>query len=295
MRLMQRKGILISAATVFGIVAAFGLYHALKIRREEGVALSTAVSPVYWADRFVGKDYFNPDRRIFYKGNRARKTVALTIDDGPHPLSCQKLLDTLKAKKVIASFFLVGKQVDGNPDLVRMMEADGHEICNHTYDHVRLDKLDREKVYNQIHSCDVAVENAIGKKMTLFRPPGMRFSETVIDVLKQEGDVMVHWGIGAKDFVGTVPDYELTPELKKLPKITPKLVTEYVTKQLKPGMIILLHDNPVTAEALGPMIDAVRAQGYEFESVADMMKHLPNPVYVDVNPAATNMVATKSK
>ena len=291
MRQMQRKGIYVTAATVFGLVVAVYLLNAFRVRQREGVALSTAVSPVYWADRFTGKDYFNPDRRIFYKGNRDRKTVSLTIDDGPHPLSCQKLLEVLKAKKVTASFFLVGKQVDGNPDLVRMMEADGHEICNHTYDHVRLDKLDREKVFNQIHGCDVAVENAIGKKMTLFRPPGMRFSETVLDVVRQEGDVMVHWGIGAKDFVGTVPDYELTPELKKLPKTTPKLIVEYVTKQLKPGMIILLHDNPITAEALGPMIDAVRAQGYEFESVADMMKNLPNPVYVDVNPGAGNIVA----
>lgn len=291
MRQLQRKGAYFTAATVFGLVAAIYVLNVLRVRQREGIALSTAASPVYWADRFTGKDYFNPDRRTFYKGNRDRKTVSLTIDDGPHPLSCQKLLEVLKAKKVVASFFVVGKQVDGNPDLVRMMEADGHEICNHTYDHVRLDKLDREKVFSQIHNCEVAVENAIGKKMTLFRPPGMRFSDTVIDIVKQEGDVMVHWGIGAKDFVGTVPDYELTPELKKLPKTTPKLVVDYVTKQLKPGMIILLHDNPITAEALGPMIDAVRAQGYEFESVADMMKNLPNPVYVDVNPAAVNVVA----
>ena len=219
MRQMQRKGVYITAATVFGLVAAIYVINAFRVRHNEGVALGTAISPVYWADRAAGKDYFNSDRRIFYRGNRDRKTVSLTIDDGPHPLSCQKLLEVLKQKKVVASFFLVGKQVDGNPDLVRMMEADGHEICNHTYDHERLDKLDREKVFNQIHGCDVAVENAIGKKMTLFRPPGMRFSETVIDVVKQEGDVMVHWGIGAKDFVGTVPDYELTPELRSFRKL----------------------------------------------------------------------------
>jgi peptidoglycan-N-acetylglucosamine deacetylase len=292
MRQMQRKGIYVTAATVFGLVAAGFILNAFRVRRDEGVALSTAVSPVYWANRFAGKDHFNADRRIFYRGNRERKTVALTIDDGPYPLSCQKLLKTLKDKSVTASFFLVGKQVDGNPDLVRMIDADKHEICNHTYDHVRLDKLSREKVFDQIHGCDVAVQNAIGKKMTLFRPPGMRFSETVIDVMKQKGEVMVHWGIGAKDFVGTVPDYELTPELRQLPKTTPKRIIDYVTKQLKPGMIILLHDNPITAEALGPMIDAVRAQGYEFESCAEMMKNLPNPVYVDVNPIALNMVAT---
>lgn len=291
MRPMQRKGIYITAAAVFGLVAAGLVFNALRVRREEGIGLSKGMSPVYWADRFTGKDYFNPDRRIFYRGNRERKTVALTIDDGPHPVSCQRMVATLAEKNVKAAFFLVGKQVDGNPDLVKLMVDGGHEICNHTYDHVRLDKLSREKVFDQIHGCDVAVENAIGKKMTLFRPPGMRFSDTVLDVVKQKEEIMVHWGIGAKDFVGTVPDYELTPELKKLPKTTPKLIVDYVTRQLKPGMIILLHDNPITAEALGPMIDAVRAQGYEFETCAEMMKHLPNPVYVDVNPAVTNIVA----
>ncbi|MEI7578181.1 MAG: polysaccharide deacetylase family protein [Armatimonadota bacterium] len=291
MRPKQRKGIFITAATVFGIFAAGLLFSALRIRREEGIALSKGMSPVYWADRFTGKDYFDPARRIWFKGNRDRKTVCLTIDDGPHPVSCQRMIEVLKEKNVKAAFFLVGKQVDGNPDLVRMMVEGGHEICNHTYDHVRLDKLSRQKVFDQIHGCDVAVENAIGKKMTLFRPPGTRYSDTVLDVLKQKNEVLVYYTMGAKDFVGTVPDYELTPELRKLPKITSKLIQEYVLKQLKPGSIILLHDNPITAEALGPMIDEIRAKGYEFETCAEMMKHLPNPVYVDVNPAASNIVA----
>jgi peptidoglycan/xylan/chitin deacetylase (PgdA/CDA1 family) len=201
------------------------------------------------------------------------------------------MIEVLNEKKVKAAFFLVGKQVDGNPDLVKMMVDGGHEICNHTYDHVRLDKLGRDKVFDQIHGCDVAVENAIGKKMTLFRPPGTRYSDTVLDVLKQKGEVLVYYTMGAKDFVGTVPDYELTPDLKKLPRTTPKLIQEYVLKQLKPGSIILLHDNPITAEALGPMIDAIRAQGYEFETCAEMMKNLPNPVYVDANPASASVVA----
>ncbi len=291
MRQMQRKGIYITAATVIGLVAAGYVFNALRVRREEGIALSRSISPVYWADRFTGKDYFDPAKRIWFKGNRDRKTVCLTIDDGPHPVSCQRMIEILAEKKVKASFFLVGKQVDGNPDLVRMMVDGGHEICNHTYDHVRLDKLGREKVFDQIHRCDVAVENAIGKKMTLFRPPGTRYNDIVLDVLKQKGEVLVYYTLGAKDFVGTGLEYELTPELKKLPKTTPKLVHDYVLKQVKPGSIILLHDNPITAEALGPMIDSIRAQGYEFETSAEMMKNLPNPVYVDANPASGNIVA----
>jgi len=268
--------------SVLGVAILSYLVAAFRIRGEAG-GMHKSVLPMYWADRMAGRDLFDPVEQVWYKGNRQVNEVALTIDDGPHPLSCASLLKTLKEKKVIATFFVVGKQVDGNPDLVRMMVQDGHEIGNHTYDHIRLDGIAREKVYDQISFCDKAVARAAGRNMVLFRPPGMRYNDNVLNVAGQLSKIMVHWTIGAKDFVGTTPDYELTPELKKLPPITPDLIVEYVTKQLKPGAIILLHDNPITAEAMPRIIDEVRKRGYEFRSCKDMLRNLPNPVYITPN------------
>lgn len=266
-------------------IAIYGI-AAFRVRGDAG-GFSKSIQPVYWLERATGRDLFDPEKRIWYKGLRDRNEVCITFDDGPHPLSCKSILATLKDKKVPATFFVVGKQVDGNPDLAKMIVQDGHEIANHTYDHVRLNKLTREQVYDQINECDQAVERATGLKMTFFRPPGMQYSDTVLSVVKQEDKIMVHWVIGAKDFIGTVPMDELTLEQRKEPAITSSKVVEYVVKQLRPGAIILLHDNPVTAEALPRLIDAVRAKGYEFKSCKDMMESLPQHVKVDPNPPAT--------
>lgn len=281
---------------VFALIGCLVFYLVSSYRvRGEGGGFAKTVSPAYWLDRAAGNDLFDPAKRIWYKGVRDKKEVCITFDDGPHPLSCKSILATLKEKKVIASFFLVGKQVDGNPDLVKLIAEDGHEIGNHTYDHIRLDKLTREQVYDQINECDIAIEHACGRKAVLFRPPGMRFSDTVLSVVQQKEMIMVHWVIGAKDFIGTVPKDELTLDQQKLPSVTSNMIVEFVTKQLRPGAIILLHDNPVTAVALPKIIDAVRAKGYEFKSCQEMMRELPQKVEFDPNPIVDPTIAMSAK
>jgi peptidoglycan-N-acetylglucosamine deacetylase len=276
---------------VLGIGALIYGYEAYRVRGEAG-GLSKSISPAYWVDRASGRDLFDPDKRIWYKGVRDRMDVCITFDDGPHPLSCRSLLSTLKEKHVPATFFVVGKQVEGNPDLVRMIVDEGHELGNHTYDHIRLEKLSREKVYDQIAGCDAAVEKASGRKMVLFRPPGMKYSDTVVSVVQQRGNIMMHYVLGAKDFVGTVTNSELTVEQQKMPSITSDKVIEYVVKQLRPGAIILLHDNPITAAALPELIDKVREKGYEFRSAKEMMYNLPQQVRLDPNPPVSTVAST---
>ena len=267
------------------LIAGFGIYgyQSYKIRGEAG-GLAKSISPIYWIDRASGRNLFDPIKRIWYKGVPSRNEVCITFDDGPHPLSCRSLLTTLKEKDVKATFFVVGKQVEGNPDLVRMIVDDGHELGNHTYDHIRLDKLDREKVYDQITRCDVAVEKASGRKMVLFRPPGMKYNDTVLSVVQQKQAILMEYVLGAKDFVGTATKGELTAELQKLPPVTSDYIIESVIKQLRPGAIILLHDNPITAAAMPKLIDMVRAKGYEFKTAKEMMYQLPQQVQLDPNP-----------
>lgn len=280
---MRFSKLSIAVTSLLGVAAFSYVVTAFRYRGEAG-GFRKSISPIYWVDRMQGRDLFDPVERIWYKGNRERKEVALTIDDGPHPLSGLSLLKTLKEKNVIATFFVIGKQVDGNPDITRQMIADGHEVANHTYDHVRLNPLSREAVYDQIYNCDRAVARATGRQMTLFRPPGVQYNENVLSVVNQLDKILVHWTIGAKDFIGTTPE-ELPPDLRNMPPITREKVIEYVMKQLRPGAIILLHDNPITASAMPELIDKIKAQGYEFKSCKDMLASLPNPVYIRPNPA----------
>ena len=76
--------------------------------------------------------------------------VALTFDDGPDPVYTPKLLDGLKERKVHVTFFLIGKKLEGQEDLVRRIQQEGHLIGNHTYSHVDLSKLSESQAKEEI-------------------------------------------------------------------------------------------------------------------------------------------------
>ena len=122
--------------------------------------------------------------------------------------------------------------------------------------------------------------------MVLFRPPHNRYNDTVLSVVKQKDEILMSYVIGAKDFIGTVTKEELTAEQQKEAPITADTIIWYVQKQLRPGAIILLHDNPITAAALPKLIDMVRAKGYEFKSAKEMLSELPQHVQLMANPPA---------
>ena len=149
------------------------------------------------------------------------------------------------------------------------MIEEGHEVGNHTESHVRLDTLPLDKVREQLQECETAFEKATGQRMYLFRPPGMRFNDKILGIARGMGYTTVGWQIGAKDFTGG--------------GATPELVEQYVMKQLKPGAIILLHDNPITSKALPNILRRVKAAGYNTVSVAQLLEHLPRPVMVATN------------
>src|SRR5690348_16031277 len=78
-------------------------------------------------------------RRVYppglWEGPRDRRWVALTFDDGPHPEVTPRLLTALSNVQAAATFFLIGRRAEQNPDLVRRIQAEGHEVGNHTWDH----------------------------------------------------------------------------------------------------------------------------------------------------------------
>ena len=79
-----------------------------------------------------------------------RPRAALTFDDGPHVTYTPMLLDGLRQRGIHATFFLMGKNIEGKEDIVKQMQKDGHLIGNHTYDHVQLDKLPGDQACQQI-------------------------------------------------------------------------------------------------------------------------------------------------
>jgi peptidoglycan-N-acetylglucosamine deacetylase len=204
---------------------------------------------------------------ILVHGNTNLKEVALTFDDGPHPETARKLLDLLGKEGVKATFFVVGSKVDESPRLIRRMMKEGHEVGNHTYSHPRLDGMDAAQIRDEIAKCGHAVFRATGAGMNLFRPPGMRYDEIVIRTAQDLGYVTIHWNTAAQDF---------QPQ-------EPSRIVEKVLKRTQPGSVILLHSHPNTLEALPAILSELKAKGYRFVRVSQMLGRLPRPVYVNTN------------
>ena len=260
------------------IIFGAGLYF------KRTIGLRNALSLGYWTSRAKGHEFYNSDKLYFNRGNRDAKDLLLTIDDSPHRESMDLILKTLKEEKVPATFFVIGKRVKESPDLTRRILAEGHEIGNHTQDHIRLDTLTEKQVRNEILNCQTNVERATGHSMKFLRPPGMRFNPTVLKVVKEFGYITVGWNVGAKDFIPSLKDGHYDIAQIRAMKVSPEVITERVLKQVQSGSIVLLHDNPVTAQALKPMIEKLKAEGYTFRSTVEMLSKLPEPVNVVSNP-----------
>ncbi|MBS1718342.1 MAG: polysaccharide deacetylase family protein [Armatimonadetes bacterium] len=241
----------------------------MKLRRETN-GLRNAISPQYWSDRAVGRDLYNPDDRFFKRGPHGVKEVCFTFDDGPHAQSATKLLDLLKERGIHVTFFVVGQRVKEHPELVKRMIDEGHEVGNHTQDHLRLPTLRLDQVEKEITNCELNVERAAGVKMAYFRPPGMQYTPAIMEIIKKKGYTTIGWDIGAKDFTGKDG--------------TPDVIRERVVKQINPGAIILLHDNPITVAAMPAILDYLNQEGYTIKTVTQMLAELPRPVAIIPNP-----------
>lgn len=274
----MRFSTLIAAGLVMAAVG--GLAHA-KHGEDIPKAKPVAKAPVA---RNVEEGLYDPAEGYLKRGSREEKTLVLTFDDGPHPESGERLLDLLRELDVKATFFVVGQRVEMHPDVVRRMLAEGHEVANHTEDHLRLHELSETKVAEQLKACEASVRKATGFGMAFMRPPGMRFTPKVMTTAKGLGYIMVGVNNVAGDYVPNGGLSDLTPEEARELRLEPKDIADKVEKQFKPGTIILLHDNPVTVEAVPEIVARAKAQGYRFVTTAELMAGLPEPVKIVANP-----------
>lgn len=204
---------------------------------------------------------------ILIRGNPDLREVALTFDDGPRPEIVRGILDTLGRFGARSTFFVVGSQVERSPAIVRRMMNEGHEVGNHSHSHPRLDGMEEAEIRRELVACDKAVFKATGAHTNLFRPPGMRYDDTVVDAAQALGYVTVHWNVAAKDF---------TP-------VAPELVSARILDRVRPGSVILLHAQEDTAKALPAILATLKQRGYRFVTVSQMLSRLPRPVYVKTN------------
>ena len=100
-----------------------------------------------------------------------RKVVAFTFDDGQNPPHTERLLDALDAKKVKATFFLIGQQIDANPETARKILKAGHELGGHSCDWGTLAFKSRKQVEGKLDKMETSFVNIGVTNLVLFRPP----------------------------------------------------------------------------------------------------------------------------
>ena len=183
---------------------------------------------------------------------QAVKYIALTFDDGPRRSTTEKLLDGLKERGASATFFLVGEGIAGNEDLVKRMQAEGHQIGNHTWSHVRLEDAPAETAAREICMTEEALQELLGGSGYWLRPPyGLIGEDTEISV------PMVKWSIDPRDW-----------EKRDTAK-----VVQAILQEARPNAIILLHDiYPTSVEAALQVVDALEKEGYWFVTVEELLR-----------------------
>ena len=196
------------------------------------------------AEAIAGKGMLN-----LVQDSMEHPAVALTFDDGPSSRYTPELLDGLKERGVKASFFLVGKNIEENSDLIRRMEAEGHLIGNHTYNHVQLDKISDASAREEILKTNNVIYEATGRYPQYMRPPygaWKKNMEICVEMLP------VFWTIDTLDW--------------KTQNV--QAVCQVVEKEIEDGAIILMHDEyETTVNAALKIVDEYQKKGYEFVTV----------------------------
>lgn len=212
-----------------------------------------------WAVRGRSSSIFGPSA---WRGISGRKTIALTFDDGPSP-GTLRILETLAAYRIPASFFQCGVNVLRDPALSQAVSAAAHEIGNHSHTHPNLALRHPSFIEEEFSRAQDAIAGATGKMPALMRAPyGVRWFG-FREMQQRQGLLGVMWTVLGRDW--------------KLPAAA---VAERVLAGARAGSIVCLHDGRGTLEnpAVGSTVEAVRRivpalleKGYHFETVSQLL------------------------
>jgi cellulose synthase/poly-beta-1,6-N-acetylglucosamine synthase-like glycosyltransferase/peptidoglycan/xylan/chitin deacetylase (PgdA/CDA1 family) len=198
--------------------------------------------------------------------------IALTFDDGPDPRWTARILDILKQEGVPATFFVMGKNGQANPDLLRREVNEGHEVGNHTFTHPNLGEIPLRITDLELNATQRLIESVTGRSTVLFRPP--YFGDAEADTPEE-----VEPAIRAKDLGYVMVGLRIDPADWK-PGVTADQIVQRTIDRAQDknpetrGQVVLLHDSggdrEATIEALPSLIHELKARGFQFVLVSDL-------------------------
>lgn len=183
--------------------------------------------------------------------------IALTFDDGPHPVNTPRLLDILKERNVKATFYVVGTNAKAYPSIMRRIVAEGHEIGNHTVTHGDITKMSQDQVRRELTDAQNAIVAATGVAPRTMRPPYGAITAAQKTWIRNEfGFPAILWSVDPEDW--------------KRPGSS--VVASRLVSGARPGGILLVHDiHAPSIDAMPSAIDQLLAKGFQFVTVTQLI------------------------
>jgi len=224
---------------------------------------ATTVAPSWWRQRLRRLALAAlPSIALIASRAACRNAVCLTFDDGPDPVGTPRVLEQLKAGGARATFFLVGRNAEAHPDLVRRIRDEGHEIGHHSWSHQMPGETGARALVDEVKRTRQFLEQIAGVRSNVFRPPHGKLTIPKLFHLWAMGQTVVLWAYDPGDvYLRNEADF-----LEWTGAHPPR-----------PGDIILLHDwAPVLERGLPAFVDLVRQRGLGFVTVSELVSGRPD-------------------
>jgi peptidoglycan/xylan/chitin deacetylase (PgdA/CDA1 family) len=201
------------------------------------------------------------NNRFFYSGNKATPEIALTFDDGPNPPYTGEILSILQRYGIKASFFVMGSHAQTYPDLVKQEYQEGNIVGNHTWSHPYLPYLSQASIQWQYTTASHMLQHITGSYPNFFRPPYGALSPSALQYANSMGLSVFIWNDDPEDW--------------SMPGV--KTIIAKVLAEASNGGIVLMHDGggdrSETVAALPTIIESLRARGYSFVTLKQLVEH----------------------
>jgi len=204
-----------------------------------------------------------PTRRPIYSVETPQMQVALGLNCAWGNEDIEEILAVLARYDVPASFFVLGQWAERYPESVRMIASAGHEVGSHSNTHADMTNLSEGQIQRQISESLETIQGLTGVRPTLFRTPSGAYNNQVIALIEQAGLYPIQWDCDSLDYRDLTADQ----------------MWARISKNLRPGSILLFHGGTKnTASALPQIIEQIRAEGYEFVPVSQLIHPRPYTV-----------------
>jgi len=199
----------------------------------------------------------NADRLLpIYCTDRDDNVISLTFDAAWGDEDTPLLIEILARYNVKATFFVVGEWVERCPESVKALSDAGHEVMNHSNTHPHLPQLSETAILSELNSCNDKIEAITGVRPSLLRVPYGDYSNTVITVAESIGMSTIQWDVDSLDWKD----------------LSAAEITDRVLSKAQSGSIVLFHNAALhTPEALPGIIETLKARGFSFCKVSDMI------------------------